>query len=74
MTRKLAGGLALAAAALLATPAPAQEGAMPEMTPEQKAMMEAYQKAGTPGPEHQAGGQVIDALQRGDPRCMPLPQ
>ena len=30
----------------------AQEGAAPAMTPEMKAMMEAYGKAGTPGPEH----------------------
>lgn len=41
-------GLALAAAA------GAQEGAEPRMTPEQMAMMEAYQKAGTPGPQHEA--------------------
>jgi hypothetical protein len=31
--------------------APAQ--GMPEMSPEMQAMMEAWQKAGTPGPEHQ---------------------
>jgi hypothetical protein len=36
-----------------ALPALAQEG-QPEMTPEQKAEMEAYQKAGTPGPQHEA--------------------
>ena len=36
-----------------ALPAFAQEG-QPEMTPEQKAEMEAYQKAGTPGPQHEA--------------------
>jgi hypothetical protein len=38
---------------LLALPALAQDAA-PEMTPEQQAMMEAYQKAGTPGPAHAA--------------------
>ncbi len=55
MTRKWTGVLALAAAAalLLASPAPAQEGQkMPEMTPEQMAMMEAYTKAGMPGAPH----------------------
>ena len=39
--------------ALLAGPAAAQEG-MPPMSAEEKAMMEAYTKAGTPGPEHAA--------------------
>jgi hypothetical protein len=44
--------LAIAPLALmLALPAFAQDGA-PEMTPEEKAMMEAYQKAGTPGEAH----------------------
>jgi len=39
---------------LFASSALAQEGAkMPEMTPEQKAEMEAYMKAGTPGAAHQ---------------------
>ncbi|MEZ0471665.1 DUF1579 domain-containing protein [Luteimonas salinilitoris] len=38
---------------LLAGPAVAQEGAAQQMTPEMQAMMEAYQKAGTPGAEHQ---------------------
>lgn len=42
-----------AAAALLALPALAL-AQPPEMTPEQKAEMEAYQKAGAPGPPHQA--------------------
>jgi hypothetical protein len=37
-----------------ALPALAQDQAMPEMTPEQKAEMEAYQKAGTPGEAHAA--------------------
>jgi Protein of unknown function (DUF1579) len=41
--------------ALLVTPAFAQGGqAQPEMTPEQKAEMEAYMKAGTPGAPHQS--------------------
>jgi hypothetical protein len=45
--------LALAATVLVALPA--LVGAQPpEMTPQQKAEMEAYQKAGTPGPPHQA--------------------
>jgi hypothetical protein len=30
-----------------------QQGKAPEMTPQQKAEMEAYEKAGTPGPQHQ---------------------
>lgn len=45
--------LVMAAGALLALPllGRAQE---PEMTPEQKAEMEAYMKAGTPGAPHKA--------------------
>jgi hypothetical protein len=54
MSHKFAGALAIAAALVLAGTAFAQEGQMPEMTPEQQAMMEAYQQAGTPGPPHQA--------------------
>lgn len=55
MDRKIHGLLLLVAAAvLLAVPVLAQEkGKMPEMTPEQKAEMEAYMKAGTPGAQHQ---------------------
>jgi len=53
MNRKLGGGV-LAAAMLLATSALAQVGnEQPQMTPEQKAEMEAYMKAGTPGAPHQ---------------------
>jgi len=54
--RKPAGMLfALVAIALLVTPARAQTGKQPpQMTPEQKAEMEAYMKAGTPGAPHQA--------------------
>ena len=37
----------------LAAPAFAQEGEMPEMTPEQQAEMEAYMKAGAIGPQHE---------------------
>jgi hypothetical protein len=44
---------ALAAAALIALSAPARAQA-PEMTPEQKAEMDAYMKAGTPGAPHKA--------------------
>jgi hypothetical protein len=40
-------------ALVCALPVAAQEGA-PPMTPEQQAMMEAYQKAGTPGEAHAA--------------------
>jgi hypothetical protein len=55
MIRKLPRTLLTAATALLlATPALAQGGPEHEMTPEQKAEMEAYMKAGTPGAPHQA--------------------
>ena len=40
-------------AAMLAAPAFAQEGEMPQMTPEQQAEMEAYMKAGALGPQHE---------------------
>ena len=47
--------LAAVAVAALATLAGAQQTQKkPEMTPEQKAEMEAYMKAGTPGAQHQA--------------------
>ena len=54
MVRKLAGNLLTAAAVvMLVTPALAQGGKEPpQMTPEQKAEMEAYMKAGTPGAQH----------------------
>jgi hypothetical protein len=45
--------LVIAAGALLAMPVPGR-AQQPEMTPEQKAEMEAYMKAGTPGPPHKA--------------------
>ena len=56
MIGKSAGTILTAAAVLfLAMPSKAQDkGKEPEMTAEQKAEMEAYQKAGTPGPQHQA--------------------
>lgn len=54
MTQKTAGSVWMAAAVVLAAGAMAQEGAMPEMTPEQQAMMEAYMQAGTPGAPHEA--------------------
>ena len=51
MARKI---LTAVAALLFATSALAQEKSKtPEMTPEQKAEMEAYMKAGTPGAPHQ---------------------
>lgn len=40
-------------AAVLVAPVFAQEGEMPEMTPEQQAEMEAYMKAGALGPQHE---------------------
>ena len=54
--RKHAGLMCAAAAvALVITSASAQTGKQPpQMTPEQKAEMEAYMKAGTPGAPHQA--------------------
>ncbi len=57
MIRKLISRLLTAAAVLAAAPALAlaQEGqAPPQMTPEQKAEMEAYVAAGSPGAPHQA--------------------
>ena len=55
MFRELVGGLSLVAAIVIAGPAVADDdNAMPQMTPEQKAEMEAYQKAGTPGAPHEA--------------------
>ena len=55
MIGKCAGSLLAAGVAVfLATSAVSQDkGKAPEMTAEQKAEMEAYQKAGTPGPQHQ---------------------
>jgi hypothetical protein len=51
MIRKHA--LSMTALALLCSaPLAAQETAAPAMTPEMQAMVEAYQKAGTPGDEH----------------------
>jgi len=52
MNRKKAVSMA-ALAVLLGGPLAAQEAAPPQMTPEMQAMMEAFQKAGTPGAEHQ---------------------
>jgi hypothetical protein len=56
MARKRAGRLLTATAAvLITTSALAQEGRQhPQMTAEQKAEMELYMKAGTPGAPHQA--------------------
>lgn len=54
MVHKFAGIVLTVAAVVLAGTAMAQEGEMPEMTPEQQAQMEAYQQAGTPGAPHQA--------------------
>ena len=55
MICRLTGTLLTAAAVFFAVPASAQQGAAePQMTPEQKAEMEAYQKAGTPGKPHMA--------------------
>ena len=46
-------------AAVLALPAFAQEGEMPQMTPEQQAEMAAYMKAGALGPEHELMAQHV---------------
>ena len=56
MSRRLLGALlATTVVVALATPAVAQTGQKPpEMSPEKKAEMEAYMKAGTPGGPHQA--------------------
>ena len=55
MNRRLARVLLAATAVVaLVTPAAAQQGQAPPMTPEQKAEMEAFMKAGTPGGPHQA--------------------
>ncbi|MGH9464428.1 MAG: DUF1579 domain-containing protein [Thermoanaerobaculia bacterium] len=55
MSQRFAGFVLTLAVVVLAAPAVAQEaGQMPEMTPEQQAMMEAYQAAGAPGAPHQA--------------------
>ena len=55
MTRRIAGCLlTVAAIVLLVAPALVQGAAEPpKMTPEQQAEMEAFMKAGTPGPQHQ---------------------
>jgi Protein of unknown function (DUF1579) len=54
MTVTLRRSLALAGTALLvATLAIAQEQQAPQMSPEEKAMMEAYAKAATPGKQHE---------------------
>ncbi len=53
MIGKLTGTLLAAAAVLLTGSTLAQQGGeQPKMTPEQQALMEAYQKAGTPGEPH----------------------
>jgi hypothetical protein len=56
MIGRTAGTLATAVVVAFCTgPVLAQaKGEAPQMTAEQKAEMEAYQKAGTPGPQHQA--------------------
>ena len=57
MLQKKGWLFALSGTALVATLAVAQSGSQqkpPQMTPQQKAEMDAYMKAGTPGPQHQA--------------------
>jgi hypothetical protein len=51
-----AKGMVLAASSVLLALGAVAQGAeqQPQLTPEQKAEMEAYQKAGTPGPQHKA--------------------
>jgi len=78
MTTKVAFRLAAwAAVALSASLALAQEGKMPEMTPEQMAEMQAYMKAGTPGPEHaklaaMAGNYDVKVKTWHDPSAPPM--
>jgi len=70
--------LVLAALTLPVVPALAQEGhGMPEMTPEQKAEMEAYMKAGAPGEPHrmlasQAGSYEVKAKSWHEPGTPPV--
>ncbi len=54
MIKRLMIPLLIAAAAFVASPSFAEDAAkaQPQMTPEQKAEMEAYMKAGTPGEPH----------------------
>ena len=72
MNRRLARTLLAATAAVaLTAPAVAQQGQPPQMTPEQKAEMEAYMKAGTPGSPHQglaasAGSYDLKVVKAGD--------
>jgi hypothetical protein len=55
MTRSVARTLLVTTVVVgLAAAGVAQQAQPPQMTPEQKAEMEAYTKAGTPGPAHQA--------------------
>ena len=54
MRKFVAGGFVAVALVCCATVSMAQSDEMPEMTPEQMAEMEAYMKAGMPGPQHQA--------------------
>lgn len=68
--------LVLAAPPLLAQE-PAPEAAAPEMTPEQAAEMAAWQKAGTPGPEHEklasmAGDWSIEVRMWMEPGAEPI--
>lgn len=51
-SRLLTNWLAASVVVAFAIGASAQEKKAPDMTAEQQAMMEAYQKAGTPGPQH----------------------
>ena len=63
--------------AALAIPAFAQDGEMPQMTPEQQAEMEAYMKAGALGPQHewmatQVGTFDVDVTSWMDPAAPPM--
>jgi len=52
MIGKLTGTLLTAGVLIAGTALAQQAGEQPKMTPEEKAVMEAYQKAGTPGEPH----------------------
>ena len=64
-------------ATLLAAPAFAQEGEMPQMTPEQMAEMEAYMAAGALGPQHELMAEHVGTFDVaikswGDPTAPPM--
>ena len=59
MFRTLASALALAAALPAVAQDATSQAAPPKLSPEQAKMMEAYRKAGTPGPQHAALAKAV---------------